>query len=827
MTEQNISIISLFTLLLFCGVTNGLGRSRRSAAEEGSTLIVCEGGQFIATCPYGTSVNVTVADYGRTSNENICAKQGMDGSVLCKSASALSRAKKFCGAKTRCSMKVSVDTLGRPVTSDEESCYDTSKYLRLVYTCVRDCQPPSFDYKSEVVGKGNHVTSKVKVHCREGYEQIDGQVGGVEKTCMDDQTWFGPTLLCQDQNECATPSTNRCHMFAKCMNTRGSYSCTCINGYHGDGITCTADSWFKDDDWSDSGSNKTGTSLSDEWDEALIEVHNEKVCGKRIIKKRQGVLKSPRSPLNYPSNAFCVWIIAVPPGLVIELRFMKFDLEREQRNEGCSRDNVTLYDGLNRDPKWWLGSFCGDEPPPTMMSQTNKVRIEFRSDDSAQFAGFEIRFTAINLNFACLNFPAPSYRGIMILNGTRNSTTQPRKTLLIGCADGYTMTSATNVRTCQDNGKWDDFSNPCTPVSCGYPHLPIDSEGLIVDDEPERFRYGEQPVRYRCKTGYTMRIEQGFDDLIICDKKGKWSNEQHGVIPWCEPITCVCYSDVTCAANDGESPPHKALRWEVNDHEGRVISQPIGQTFSYGSRIEYSCADGFVISGDDVRLCTADGWSGRRTSCEEAPFAGLTNYHIAIIASASSGFIILLVTIALIICCCRDHKKKSKKRREIRNRRARTGRDNDGFTMNMALAGNEDFLYGNTVDRRNKPAGFAGRHNNLRKYQERPYLLPASGQVPASRVTTPRQQQPPTTRPTNGAPPSRPYNVEIRPNMNRTFRPSVMENRSSPMVTSQNQRTSSVTKVNPPPGYMDPPPSYDTMVRQGYSDKQIMKNKRR
>ena len=37
-------------------------------------------------------------------------------------------------------------------------------------------------------------------------------------------------------NECLTISP--CHANATCNNTEGSYMCSCITGYNGDGVTC-------------------------------------------------------------------------------------------------------------------------------------------------------------------------------------------------------------------------------------------------------------------------------------------------------------------------------------------------------------------------------------------------------------------------------------------------------------------------------------------------------------------------------------------------------------------------------------------------------------
>lgn len=40
-----------------------------------------------------------------------------------------------------------------------------------------------------------------------------------------------------DIEECATHSDN-CHADANCTNTKGSFYCTCLYGYYGDGVTC-------------------------------------------------------------------------------------------------------------------------------------------------------------------------------------------------------------------------------------------------------------------------------------------------------------------------------------------------------------------------------------------------------------------------------------------------------------------------------------------------------------------------------------------------------------------------------------------------------------
>lgn len=48
------------------------------------------------------------------------------------------------------------------------------------------------------------------------------------------------SFLIIDIDECLNGTLNDCHpLFAVCNNTHGSYNCSCLSGYDGEGVNCT------------------------------------------------------------------------------------------------------------------------------------------------------------------------------------------------------------------------------------------------------------------------------------------------------------------------------------------------------------------------------------------------------------------------------------------------------------------------------------------------------------------------------------------------------------------------------------------------------------
>lgn len=68
-------------------------------------------------------------------------------------------------------------------------------------------------------------------------------------------------------------------------------------------------------------------------------------CG-GVLSGETGSLRSPRHPDVYPHGVNCTWFIRVPQGLIIQLSFDSFLLER---NYACRGDYVEIFDSYTLD----------------------------------------------------------------------------------------------------------------------------------------------------------------------------------------------------------------------------------------------------------------------------------------------------------------------------------------------------------------------------------------------------------------------------------------------------------------------------------------------
>ncbi|XP_071374795.1 procollagen C-endopeptidase enhancer 2-like isoform X2 [Centroberyx affinis] len=121
-------------------------------------------------------------------------------------------------------------------------------------------------------------------------------------------------------------------------------------------------------------------------------VEENQFCGGRLTKE-QGSVKTPNWPnSDYPAGISCSWHISVEPSNVIEVKFMKLDLEADTY---CRYDYVAFFNGGERDDSRRIGKYCGDRVPETIVTNGNELLVQFVSDLSVTSDGFMAFYSSV------------------------------------------------------------------------------------------------------------------------------------------------------------------------------------------------------------------------------------------------------------------------------------------------------------------------------------------------------------------------------------------------------------------------------------------------
>lgn len=173
-------------------------------------------------------------------------------------------------------------------------------------------------------------------------------------------------LIMKEFDECSSID-HGCEQ--ECVNTLGSYECTCRIGYelHSDGKKC------------------------------------EDACG-GVFNHTNGTITSPSFPELYPLNKNCIWEIRSAPQYRITLNFTHFDLEgNNAQPQQCDYDRVEVQSKLADGKMKVHGSYCGSRIPTIITSEGNVMRIIFSSDNSVQKTGFAAVYFTGKFHLITLN----------------------------------------------------------------------------------------------------------------------------------------------------------------------------------------------------------------------------------------------------------------------------------------------------------------------------------------------------------------------------------------------------------------------------------------
>ena len=116
-----------------------------------------------------------------------------------------------------------------------------------------------------------------------------------------------------------------------------------------------------------------------------------------------GTFFTPDYPVPYPDYNRCIWIISVPAGKRVKLKFEDFDLERVSRDCEPSmraKKYVKILDGQLSESKY-LALYCGDHVPSSsdVYSTGKYMRLEFSPamvNSYPRFKGFKAHFEAVD-----------------------------------------------------------------------------------------------------------------------------------------------------------------------------------------------------------------------------------------------------------------------------------------------------------------------------------------------------------------------------------------------------------------------------------------------
>ncbi|XP_068178745.1 nephronectin isoform X2 [Antennarius striatus] len=174
-----------------------------------------------------------VCSYGRTTScclgwrnvngvcQPVCKKSCVNGRCIGREKCLCSRGYKghFCDED--------VNECGSPERPCSQRCMNTHGS----YRCY--CEP---GYTLGADGYTcNRKAACFSLHCQYGCQMETG--GEMRCLCPPNLHLAADNKTCEDKDECLTGS-HLCSRRAQCLNTDGSYTCRCLEGYSGNGRTC-------------------------------------------------------------------------------------------------------------------------------------------------------------------------------------------------------------------------------------------------------------------------------------------------------------------------------------------------------------------------------------------------------------------------------------------------------------------------------------------------------------------------------------------------------------------------------------------------------------
>ncbi|XP_019713979.1 sushi, von Willebrand factor type A, EGF and pentraxin domain-containing protein 1 isoform X2 [Hippocampus comes] len=535
--------------------------------------------------------------------------------------------------------------VGEPVLQ----CQNQGEWSHPLPSCQRvSCGPPRLPENGQFQGDDFHAGGSVVYQCKPGFYLL----GDAKVHCSNSGKWGGNPPACLDVDECALGSD--CDSHASCQNTDGSYTCSCIHPYSGDGKNCTEPVKCEPPGEPDFGHRDGSNFLMGSQVAFRCENGYELIGAAKLQCLETGTWDGPVPhcraqscpPPSVPENSLMTGS-NFTYGSKVTFSCMKGFLPQIPYEFQCI--SSLRWSGT---PLVCHPVSCGGPPIVgnayyTLTTNTYKSTVSYSCAEGFRPQG--------PIEVVCEEtgeWSRPYPRCVSVLCGdpptmrdavTRGENYELGNKVHYVCKEGYTMIGS-ETRECLSSGQWSDSSAQCVPRSCGPPPAidhaePYESHQLFGDT-----------ANYFCTDGYTA----GNNSKMVCNAEGVWAPPDGEEPPRCIANFCLRPPQLPHAILDSLGKPKYTSDSEVSYkcEEGFVLNttatlrcllggewdprpfdiscMPVrcskpdgidrgyvsGSDYNFGAVVAYSCDKGFLIRGEKRRTCKANGeWGGVLPTC--------------------------------------------------------------------------------------------------------------------------------------------------------------------------------------------------------------------
>ncbi|KAL2083425.1 hypothetical protein ACEWY4_021198 [Coilia grayii] len=335
-----------------------------------------------------------------------------------------------------------------------------------------------------------------------------------------------------------------------------------------------------------------------------------------------GVILSPNYPEEYGNNMNCVWLIIAEPGNRIHLIFSDFEVESQF-------DYLIVKDEGMPEPTTF-GTFSGKDVPSQIASNGHIMRLEFQSDHSNTARGFNITYTTFGQN-ECHDPGIP-------VNGQRfGEHFLLGSSVLFTCDEGFIKTHGSDAVTCviQDgNVVWNAAVPRCEAPCGGHLTAPV---GVLLSPGWPGFYKDSLNCEWviEARKDHAVKItfdrfqtEVNYDTLEVRDGPSNSSpliGEYQGTQAPRFLISTSNYMYLLFTTDNSRSSVGFQIRYESIMMETDSCLDPgipvngkrHGNSFAIGSRVTFSCDQGYTLSDEEPIVCERNHqWNHALPSCD-------------------------------------------------------------------------------------------------------------------------------------------------------------------------------------------------------------------